>query len=99
MTKWDYNINIQRIHNQYEEKKISFDEYINEVVREIVLLKERVTQKTLKNELENWIADMGCFQDGKFESYLDNGDEKELELKFKKLYNIGDERKRIWFGI
>ena len=34
-TNWDYKINIQRIHNQYSENKISFDEYINEIVREI----------------------------------------------------------------
>lgn len=97
--EWDYKINIQRIHNQYEEKKINFDKYIQEIVREIVLLKDRVTDENLKHELQNWIDDMGSFYNGKFEHILDDGDETELEFRLNELYDIGDAGKRIWFGI
>ena len=97
---WDYKINLSRLHNQYSEKKISFDKYINEIVREIVILKERVTDKTLKSELQHWLYDMGMFhEDGTFEHILDDGDEEELEFRLNELYDIGDAGKRIWFGI
>ena len=96
---WDYKINIQRLHNQYSEKKISFDKYIQEIVREIVLLKERVTNETLKSELQSLVDDMGSFHDGKFEHILDDGDEEELQFRLDELYDIGDAGKRIWFGI
>ena len=96
---WDYKINIQRIHNQYKEKKIDFDKYIDEIVREVVLLKDRVIDKTLKNELERWIDALGCFNNEKFEHYLDDGDEEELQFRLDELYDIGDAGKRIWFGM
>jgi hypothetical protein len=96
---WDYKINLSRLHNKYLEEKITFDEYINELVKEIIILKERVTDKTLKDELQNWIDDIGSFYDGKFEHILDDGDETELEFRLDELYDIGDAGKRIWFGI
>jgi len=96
---WDYKINISRIHDKYSNDKISFDEYINEIVREVVLLKDRVTDETLKHELQNWIDDMGSFHDEKFEHILDDGDEEELQFRLDELYDIGYAGKRIWFGI
>jgi len=96
---WDYKINLSRLHNQYSEKKISFDEYIQEIVKEVVLLKSRVTDETLKSELQRWVYDMGGFYDGKFEHILDDGDEEELQFRLNELYDIGDAGKRIWFGI
>ena len=96
---WDYKINLSRLHNQYSEKKISFDEYIQEIVKEVVLLKSRVTDETLKSELQSWVDDMGIFYKGEFEHILDDGDEEELEFRLNELYDIGDAGKRIWFGI
>ena len=96
---WDYKINLSRLHNQYSEKKISFDEYIQEIVKEVVLLKSRVTDETLKSELQCWVYDMGGFYDGKFEHILDDGDEEELQFRLNEFYDIGDAGKRIWFGI
>jgi hypothetical protein len=97
-TDWDYKIDIQRIHNLYEENTIDFDKYIKEIVREVVLLKDRVTDITLKNELQCWIADMGDFCNGEFVHILEDDDEEELEYRLNQLYDTGDYNKRIWFG-
>ena len=96
---WDYKINIQRIHDKYHENKVDFDTYIDEIIREIVLLKDRVKNEDLKDELQNWIDDMGNFEDGKFIHILNDDDEEEWEFRLEGLYSIGDALKRIWFGI
>jgi hypothetical protein len=97
--KWDYTLNLSKLHQDYHNKKIDFNTYIELIIRDVMLLKDRVNDKILKNELESWIEDMGYFLDGKFVCVLDEDEVDEIEYRFEDLYDIGDAKKRIWFGV
>lgn len=97
--QWDYKIDLSKIHTKYSDNKIEFFDYVEQLINEVKKLIEKVTDKDLKLELQDWVDDMGVQEKDEFVVYLDDGDERELEYRLNDLYDIGDYNKRIWFGV
>ena len=101
--EWKYKINLEKLHVDCRDGKITWEYYITRFYQIIQHLKKIIhkSDQDLIDQIKEWEEDIFIVEinNGKEEIFCvkNDNDFGEMEFELNSLYDLGDYKKMIWF--
>lgn len=97
--QWKYKLPLKSLHEKKEAGEVDFIGYVRELHKRITafLPTIKLEDKDLKEEIEKWMEDVFIDENGTIFCVKNDDDWVELEFELDSLYDLGDQKKMIWF--
>lgn len=98
--QWKYKLKLKDLHDERHDNGMKFMDYIRGLHKRInaFLLEIKEEDKDLKEQIVDWMQDVFINEDGTIYCVKNDDDWEEIDYELNSLYDIGDQKKMIWFG-